>query len=144
MTGAGTVFVETAARLHFGVLDLRGALGRWFGGIGAASPEPTLLVSASRAESLAVGGAEADPAGGRLGGGGAAPGPGVQRRRRSGTAREAAAAAGSRGGTDRAPRADGPSPRARGRRSCGVRPRAHRDSDDDRPVVRAGAGRRVR
>ena len=40
------VFVEAAARLHFGVLDLRGALGRWFGGIGAAAPAPTLLVSA--------------------------------------------------------------------------------------------------
>ena len=32
------VFVEAPARLHFGVLDLRGALGRWFGGIGAAAP----------------------------------------------------------------------------------------------------------
>ena len=27
-----------AARLHFGVLDLRGTMGRWFGGIGAAAP----------------------------------------------------------------------------------------------------------
>ena len=44
-TGASagqTVVVETAARLHFGVLDLRGSLGRWFGGIGAAAPGPTL------------------------------------------------------------------------------------------------------
>jgi beta-RFAP synthase len=48
------VFVEAPARLHFGVLDLRGALGRWFGGIGAAAPAPTLLVSASDAESLVV------------------------------------------------------------------------------------------
>jgi beta-RFAP synthase len=40
------VFVETHARLHFGVLDLRGSLGRWFGGIGAAAPAPTLRVSA--------------------------------------------------------------------------------------------------
>ena len=50
MTGArggGTVFVEAWARLHFGVLDLRGALGRWFGGVGAAAPSPSLLVSAS-------------------------------------------------------------------------------------------------
>ena len=37
--GAGLeVFVEAPARLHFGVLDLRGELGRWFGGIGAAAP----------------------------------------------------------------------------------------------------------
>jgi len=57
-----TVFVETAARLHFGVLDLRGALGRWFGGIGAAAPEPTLLVSASRAAALSAEGADADRA----------------------------------------------------------------------------------
>ena len=39
------VLVEAAARLHFGVLDLRGALGRRFGGIGASAPSPTLLVS---------------------------------------------------------------------------------------------------
>jgi beta-ribofuranosylaminobenzene 5'-phosphate synthase len=58
----GTIFVETAARLHFGVLDLRGALGRWFGGIGAASPEPTLLVSAVRAPALAVDGVDAERA----------------------------------------------------------------------------------
>lgn len=48
------VFVEAPARLHFGVLDLRGARGRWFGGIGAAAPEATLLVSASKSESLIV------------------------------------------------------------------------------------------
>jgi len=57
-----TVFVETAARLHFGVLDLRGARGRWFGGIGAAAPAPTLLVSASRAATLEVGGDDGERA----------------------------------------------------------------------------------
>jgi beta-ribofuranosylaminobenzene 5'-phosphate synthase len=56
------VFVEAAARLHFGVLDLRGALGRRFGGIGAAAPAPTLLLSASRADTLAVTGEDADRA----------------------------------------------------------------------------------
>jgi beta-ribofuranosylaminobenzene 5'-phosphate synthase len=67
MTSAGeqeTVFVETAARLHFGVLDLRGALGRWFGGIGAAAPSPTLLVSARRAELVTVEGTDAERAAG--------------------------------------------------------------------------------
>jgi beta-ribofuranosylaminobenzene 5'-phosphate synthase len=49
-----TVFVETAARLHFGVLDLRGTLGRWFGGVGTAAPGPTLLVSASPADSIEI------------------------------------------------------------------------------------------
>jgi len=48
------VFVEAPARLHFGVLDLRGGLGRWFGGIGAAAPAPTLLVSARPAAALEV------------------------------------------------------------------------------------------
>jgi beta-RFAP synthase len=51
-----TVFVEAPARLHFGVLDLRGGLGRWFGGIGAAAPTPTLLVSARRSGELEVSG----------------------------------------------------------------------------------------
>ena len=56
------VFVEAAARLHFGVLDLRGARGRRFGGIGAAAPAPTLLLSASRADRLIVTGEDADRA----------------------------------------------------------------------------------
>ena len=57
--GDEAVFVEAAARLHFGVLDLRGERGRWFGGIGAAAPEATLLVSASKRESLEVEGEDA-------------------------------------------------------------------------------------
>ena len=56
------LFVEAAARLHFGVLDLRGALGRWFGGLGAAAPAPTLLVSAIPAPVLTVQGADAERA----------------------------------------------------------------------------------
>jgi len=58
------VFVEAAARLHFGLIDLRGGLGRWFGGIGAAAPAPTLLVSAGAADTLAVEGVEPDRAAG--------------------------------------------------------------------------------
>jgi beta-RFAP synthase len=61
-TPTETVFVEAPARLHFGVLDLRGANGRWFGGIGAAAPGPTLLVSASAGRTLVVDGADADRA----------------------------------------------------------------------------------
>ena len=57
-----TVWVEAAARLHFGVLDLRGSLGRWFGGIGAAAPEPSVLVSATRAAALQVDGPDANRA----------------------------------------------------------------------------------
>ena len=60
MTSPGTeVFVEAPARLHFGVLDLRGELGRWFGGIGAAAPEATLLLSASKALTVSAHGLEA-------------------------------------------------------------------------------------
>ena len=59
-----TVYVEAPARLHFGVIDLRGELGRWFGGIGAAAPAPTLLVSAGAADTLEVEGADADRAAG--------------------------------------------------------------------------------
>src|SRR4030095_2743638 len=60
--GLDTVFVEAPARLHFGVLDLRGSLGRWFGGIGAAAPEPTLLLSARLDPTPGVEGADADRA----------------------------------------------------------------------------------
>jgi beta-ribofuranosylaminobenzene 5'-phosphate synthase len=58
----GEVFVEAAARLHFGVLDLRGDRGRWFGGIGAAAPAPTLLVSACGADALEIEGEDAERA----------------------------------------------------------------------------------
>ena len=56
------VFVEASARLHFGVLDLRGAGGRWFGGIGAAAPGPTLLVSGTPSDALETEGQDADRA----------------------------------------------------------------------------------
>jgi beta-ribofuranosylaminobenzene 5'-phosphate synthase len=56
------VFVEASARLHFGVLDLRGAGGRWFGGIGAAASTPTLLVSALPSDVLTVEGEDASRA----------------------------------------------------------------------------------
>jgi beta-ribofuranosylaminobenzene 5'-phosphate synthase len=51
-----SVFVETSARLHFGLLDLGGVLGRRFGGIGTSAPGPTLLVSARHAGTLEVAG----------------------------------------------------------------------------------------
>jgi beta-ribofuranosylaminobenzene 5'-phosphate synthase len=57
-------FVEAPARLHFGLLDLRGSLGRQFGGIGAAAPAPTLLVSACPADTWEVVGEDADRAAG--------------------------------------------------------------------------------
>jgi beta-RFAP synthase len=56
------VFVESSARLHFGVLDLRGSRGRWFGGIGASMARPTLRLSASRADTLSAQGEDAERA----------------------------------------------------------------------------------
>lgn len=59
MSAGPAVFVEAPARLHFGVLDLRGALGRRFGGIGAAVPAPSLLLEARPAPALAAEGPDA-------------------------------------------------------------------------------------
>lgn len=62
MSPASNVFVEAAARLHFGVLDLRGSLGRRFGGLGAAIPSPSLLLEASPAAEVTVAGPDAERA----------------------------------------------------------------------------------
>ncbi len=62
MSRPGSIFVEAPARLHFGVLDLRGRLGRHFGGLGAAIPSPSLLLEAAPAASLTVEGPDADRA----------------------------------------------------------------------------------
>jgi beta-ribofuranosylaminobenzene 5'-phosphate synthase len=57
------VFVEAPARLHFGMLDLAGTLGRRFGGIGAAVPTPSLLLSAeARSATITAEGPEAERA----------------------------------------------------------------------------------
>jgi beta-RFAP synthase len=54
-----TVTVESPARLHFGLLDLRGALGRRFGGIGASAPEITTRVSVSLGDDIRADGPDA-------------------------------------------------------------------------------------
>jgi beta-RFAP synthase len=66
MTGRpdASVFVEAPARLHFGVLDLHGGLGRRFGGMGAAIPTPSLLIEAARASDVEVEGPDAERAAG--------------------------------------------------------------------------------
>src|SRR5258708_24173813 len=56
------VFVEAPARLHFGLRARRVSNGPLFGGIGAAAPEPTLLVSARAADTPDVHGDDADRA----------------------------------------------------------------------------------
>jgi beta-RFAP synthase len=60
MTDARQVFVEAPARLHMGLIDLRGDLGRRFGGIGAALEAPSLLLEARPAERLSAEGDEAE------------------------------------------------------------------------------------
>ena len=57
-----TVTVEAPARLHFGLLDLRGALGRRFGGIGAPAPAITVRVSVCLANDVEAEGPDADRA----------------------------------------------------------------------------------
>lgn len=53
------VTVEAPARLHFGVLDLSGHLGRRFGGIGAAVPTPCVRLEATPAAELTAEGPDA-------------------------------------------------------------------------------------
>ncbi|HET9727172.1 MAG TPA: beta-ribofuranosylaminobenzene 5'-phosphate synthase family protein [Gemmatimonadales bacterium] len=64
MSEPASVFVEAPARLHFGVLDLRGALGRRFGGLGAAVPAPSLLIEAGLDSRLTAEGPDAERAAG--------------------------------------------------------------------------------
>jgi beta-ribofuranosylaminobenzene 5'-phosphate synthase len=59
----GAVVIEAPARLHFGVLDLNGSLGRRFGGLGAAIPSPSLLLEATRSDRVEVHGPDAERAG---------------------------------------------------------------------------------
>ena len=54
--------MRAPARLHFGVLDLRGMLGRRFGGMGAAVPAPALQLEAERADGYSASGPDAERA----------------------------------------------------------------------------------
>lgn len=54
--------VVAPARLHFGVLDLRGERGRSFGGMGAAVPEPGLELTLEPAPEVEAEGPEAERA----------------------------------------------------------------------------------
>lgn len=60
MNDSRAVFVEAPARLHLGLIDLRGDLGRRFGGIGAALESPSLLLEARPAARLSANGAESE------------------------------------------------------------------------------------
>jgi beta-ribofuranosylaminobenzene 5'-phosphate synthase len=62
MSSRDSVFVEAPARLHFGVLDLGGRLGRCFGGLGAAIPSPSLLLEATPSDQITAQGPDAERA----------------------------------------------------------------------------------
>ncbi len=55
-----SVLVEAPARLHMGMIDLRGDLGRRFGGIGAAVETPSLLLEARPAAVLSAEGEDGE------------------------------------------------------------------------------------
>jgi len=50
------VYVKTPARLHFGLIDLNGNLGRLFGGLGVGIDRPNVVLEAQAAEKLVVAG----------------------------------------------------------------------------------------
>jgi len=60
MSASRAVFVEAPARLHMGLIDLRGEFGRRFGGIGAALEAPSLLIEARPAHRLSAEGEEGE------------------------------------------------------------------------------------
>ncbi len=54
------VYVKTPARLHFGLIDLNGDLGRLFGGLGVGIGQPNVVLEAQPAEKLLVTGEKAE------------------------------------------------------------------------------------
>jgi len=54
------VYVKTPARLHFGLIDLNGDLGRIFGGLGVGINKPNVILEAEKAENLSVTGQETE------------------------------------------------------------------------------------
>ncbi len=54
------VIVSTPARLHFGIVDMRGDLGRIHGSVGVAINEPRLIISATRSPTLKVTGSRSN------------------------------------------------------------------------------------
>jgi beta-ribofuranosylaminobenzene 5'-phosphate synthase len=54
------VYVKTPARLHLGLIDLRGDLGRMFGGIGVGIDHPNVILEARKADQLSVEGEKVD------------------------------------------------------------------------------------
>jgi len=54
------VIVKTPARLHLGLIDMNGDLGRMFGGLGVGIDHPNVVVEAKNASDLQITGKEAE------------------------------------------------------------------------------------
>ena len=54
------VYVKTPARLHLGLIDLNGDLGRMFGGLGVGINHPNVIVEAEQSRSLFIEGQETE------------------------------------------------------------------------------------
>jgi beta-ribofuranosylaminobenzene 5'-phosphate synthase len=54
------VVVKTPARLHLGLIDMNGDLGRMFGGLGVGIDHPNVIVEAQNAKNLQITGKEVD------------------------------------------------------------------------------------
>ncbi len=59
-SGETMVVIDAPSRLHLGLLDMNGALGRIDGGMGLALDEPRLVVSARRSDTFLAEGGDAD------------------------------------------------------------------------------------
>ncbi len=55
-----TVYVKAPARLHLGMIDISGSLGRRFGGLGVAIARPAVILEASLSNQLTAEGPSAD------------------------------------------------------------------------------------
>jgi beta-ribofuranosylaminobenzene 5'-phosphate synthase len=54
------VYVKTPARLHLGLIDLNGDLGRMFGGLGVGIDHPNVVIEAEPSEALSVTGKQTE------------------------------------------------------------------------------------
>ncbi|MCL5948871.1 MAG: kinase [Candidatus Bathyarchaeota archaeon] len=54
------VSVKTPARLHLGLIDMNGDLGRMFGGLGVGIDRPNIIVEAQNSENFAIRGQEVE------------------------------------------------------------------------------------
>jgi beta-ribofuranosylaminobenzene 5'-phosphate synthase len=54
------VYVKTPSRLHLGLIDLNGDLGRMFGGLGVGIDHPNVVVEAGQSENFSITGQETE------------------------------------------------------------------------------------